>query len=453
MKLTNKITAIILLLLSLTLLSSCLQRASGSQGETGEGNRETEQKHATTSNTKTEEPAVLGVSPEVEDAFTKALAAIISLDNETMAELEDAYQTQYGYPLALNDVIAEPGDLLGGTFCYGKFDECIVIFSPTMLTVVSSKTIADEVFSYGSSFALYGYHDGMFYSLEEAYEKGFLTKDEVAIAAECHRTIGRYNGLRAYYEKAISALIPPEEDTRKSIVEAFSDGGSSIEWISLDNKEQFASPHLRSYGDFNGCTVLLMTLQSEDKNTQIIADSSFEYSYGNQIKVWVKGQFLNIVDAYGQKFITKDMVANISDIHNNSKYLSMNDNANQEFKLKMPSQELQERFVDEYVAYRDYDPEDNPTVAIESWYGSFGDIHFLFVFDGQIDYSQAYWTDNVAESSFAYADGQSILVWVNKQFLTMKQAYEQDLITVDMIKTIENVHEGIDGSPIIMLEH
>jgi hypothetical protein len=131
----------------------------------------------------------------------------------------------------------------------------------------------------------------------------------------------------------------------------------------------------------------------------------------------------------------------------------MNANANQEFKLEMPSQELQERFIDEYVAYRDYDPEDNPIVAIESWYGSFGDIHFLFVFDGQIDYSQAYWTDNVAESSFAYADGQSILVWVNKQFLTMKQAYEQDLITVDMIKTIENVYKGIDGVPIIMLEH
>ena len=124
-----------------------------------------------------------------------------------------------------------------------------------------------------------------------------------------------------------------------------------------------------------------------------------------------------------------------------------------EYTLEMPSQELQERFVNEYVAYQNYDPEDHSTIAIESWYGSFGDIHFLFVFDGQIDYSHAYWTDSVAESSFAYADGQSILVWVNKQFLTMKQAYEQNLITVDMIKTIENVYKGIDGSPIIMLEH
>ena len=123
-----------------------------------------------------------------------------------------------------------------------------------------------------------------------------------------------------------------------------------------------------------------------------------------------------------------------------------------EFKLEEPSEKLQTRFVNEYVAYRNYDPEDHPTVAIESWYGSFGNIHFLLVFDGQIAYSQAHWTDNVAESSFAYADGQSILVWVNKQFLTIKQAYEQDLITVDMIKTIENIHNGSEGHPIQMLK-
>ena len=256
------------------------------------------------------------VSPEIEDAFTKALAAIISLDNETMAKLEDAYQTQYGYPLALDDVKAEPGDLLGGTFCYGKFDECIVIFSPTMLAVLSSKMIADEVFSYGSSFVLYGYHDGVFYSLEEAYEKGFITKDEVAIAAECHRTIGRYNALRACYDRATSALKLPEENTRKSIVEAFGDKGSSIAWLNLDNKEQFASPHLRSYGDFNGCTVLLMTLQSEDKNTQIVADRSFESQMGFSLWAYYEEALYSLEEAYEKGFISQSDIGVAVALHN-----------------------------------------------------------------------------------------------------------------------------------------
>ncbi len=324
MKLINKIPTLILLLLSLTLLSSCLQRASGSQGETEESNRETEQKHTTTSNKTTEEPPVLDVSPKIEDAFTKALAAIITLDNEAMAELEDTYQIQYGYPLALNDVIAEPGDLLGGTFCYGKFDECIVIFSPTMLTVVSSETIADEVFSYGSSFALYGYHDGVFYSLEEAYEKGFITKDEVAIAAERHRTIGWYNGLRACYEKATAALRLPEEDTRQNIIEAFDDKDSSIAWLNLDNEEQFASLHLRSYGDFNGYTVLLMTLQSEDKNTQIVADSSFESQMGFSLWAYYEETLYSLEEAYEKGFISQHDIGVAAARHNEvERYIEM----------------------------------------------------------------------------------------------------------------------------------
>ena len=129
------------------------------------------------------------------------------------------------------------------------------------------------------------------------------------------------------------------------------------------------------------------------------------------------------------------------------------DSTFQDFKLEKPSRVLQARFVNKYIAYRSYNHKDSPTVAIEAWYGSFGSLHFLLVFDAQLVYSQAYWTDVVAESSFAYPDGQSITVWVNKQFLTIKQAYEQNLITVDMIKTIKNIHNGSDGSPIRMLEH
>ena len=125
---------------------------------------------------------------------------------------------------------------------------------------------------------------------------------------------------------------------------------------------------------------------------------------------------------------------------------------NLEFKLEMPSEELQERFVNEYIAYRNYDPQNHPTVAIETWFGSFGDIHFLFVGDGGLEYTDALWTDSVADCSFAYPTGQSIRVWVDGQFLLIKQAYEQNQITADMVKTIENIYNGIDGHRIKMSE-
>ncbi len=205
-----------------------------------------------------------------------------------------------------------------------------------------------------------------------------------------------------------------------------------------------------SYGDIH----FLMIEDGDYHDAEwgkIVAGYSFEYSYGNQIKAWVRGQFLNLDDAYEQSLITKDMVAKISEVHKSSGYISMYGNTNQEFKLEMPSEELQERFVNEYLAYQKYDPESDVSVAIQYWYGSFGDIHFLYVFDNQLTYSAAYWTDYIAGSSFEYCDGQSIMVWIDEQFLTMDQAYLQDLISVDMVKTIENIHNGSEGSSIRML--
>ncbi len=122
------------------------------------------------------------------------------------------------------------------------------------------------------------------------------------------------------------------------------------------------------------------------------------------------------------------------------------------YVLEMPSEELQDRFVKEYVAYHNYDSENHPTVAIELWYGSFDDIHFVFVYDGDLLYTQAIWTDTVAGCSFTYRDGHAIKVWVNEQFLSIKKAYEQNLITADMIKVIESIHNGSAGSPIKMWE-
>ena len=121
-----------------------------------------------------------------------------------------------------------------------------------------------------------------------------------------------------------------------------------------------------------------------------------------------------------------------------------------EFVLETPSEELQARFVEEYVAYQKYDPEDHPTVAIERWYGSFGDIHFLFVSDGNLDYHQAHFTDVIAESVFEYPTSQRIMVWVDGQFLTIKKAYEQNLITKEMVATIANIRNGSAGHSIKM---
>ena len=189
MKHTNKILTLILLLLSFSLLFSC-------------SFEETAKTQITESNDNKIPPESVSVPPEVEDTFNNAIASIVMLDERMTEQLKNDYQTQYGYPLSLNVTYAKPGDHLAGTFCYGNFADCIVIFTPSMLTVYTTKTIAGETFDYGSSFSILGYHEGVFYPLDEAYENGYITKEEVAAAAQRHKTIRQYNVIRSLYEKA-----------------------------------------------------------------------------------------------------------------------------------------------------------------------------------------------------------------------------------------------------------
>ena len=124
-----------------------------------------------------------------------------------------------------------------------------------------------------------------------------------------------------------------------------------------------------------------------------------------------------------------------------------------QFVLEMPSKELQERFINGYKAFmaQQYgDAYQNPSfvIEIEYWYGSFGDIHFLFIDDGNLGYLDVHTTDVIADCSFSYPNSRRIMVWVNGQFLSIETAYEQNLITKNMVETIANIHNGTKGNPI-----
>ena len=128
-----------------------------------------------------------------------------------------------------------------------------------------------------------------------------------------------------------------------------------------------------------------------------------------------------------------------------------------QFVLEMPSKELQERFVNEYKAFmistlpesnQEYYKTPNPVIGIDRWYGSFGDIHFLFIDDGNLGYLDVHTTDDIADCSFSYPNSRRIMVWVNGQFLSIETAYKQNLITKNMVETIANIHNGTKGNPI-----
>ncbi len=127
------------------------------------------------------------------DLYQNAVTSIVTLDAKAKERLESDYKKQYGDSLFLNEYTKQPGKPLLGAFCYGEFENCTVIFMPTDLAIVTEITVADQAFSYGSSVVLYGYHNGTFYELADAFDNGYISEDDVAKAAQRHNNISSYN--------------------------------------------------------------------------------------------------------------------------------------------------------------------------------------------------------------------------------------------------------------------
>ena len=72
---------------------------------------------------------------------------------------------------------------------YGTYGDCIVIFMPGFLQANWTETIAGEEFTHSVIFGLKVFYNGEFLTLEQAYEQGLISKEQVSLIAEYHRNV------------------------------------------------------------------------------------------------------------------------------------------------------------------------------------------------------------------------------------------------------------------------
>ena len=70
---------------------------------------------------------------------------------------------------------------------YGTYDDAVVFFSYGMLAVMWQINVAGVEFSWPTNGNLHVYKAGKFYSLEEAYESGLLTKGNIISISIHHK--------------------------------------------------------------------------------------------------------------------------------------------------------------------------------------------------------------------------------------------------------------------------
>jgi hypothetical protein len=254
----------------------------------------------------------------------------------------------------------------------------------------------------------------------------------------------------------------PPKDLLRQIEEAYID----YRIASSDNVSDTADRNLLRrhvlyyYGSYGGAEVVTVEDSYIFKDNMLgiyfpyesVAGEIISYLDGNRIYVWKDGEIFTVTKAYEQGILTQEDVAALADMQNNKQYLDVRPlyvrsltAGDSGFRLEKPSKELQKRFAEEYVAYQNgkrpdtKDPYRTSDVSIARWYGSFEDIHFLWVTDRKLMYYAVLTGESYYGYSFSYGSSQSITVWVEGEFITMSEAYKRGVLTEDMAATIWSV--------------
>lgn len=133
---------------------------------------------------------------------------------------------------------------------------------------------------------------GTFYTLEEAYEAGFLTRDDLMSIAYYH------NGGRQNNESVMAEDYAPKPKVPKELSEEISLKIRNTAAYDFRNDESVNAPKavaddfkiIEYCGTYNHCVAIMMTDNytgyTGALHTDIISEISFCYNGGNEIKIW-----------------------------------------------------------------------------------------------------------------------------------------------------------------------
>ena len=125
------------------------------------------------------------------------LTSCASKDDYTTETDEAGYpENDYGKHLYGESYDSETDGEVSIESCYGIYNGCVpVMFSQIAFTVITDVQVEGINFHYRSSNTIKVWKDGTFYSIQEAYDQGFLTKEQIQTIADMHNN-GQYKVIK-----------------------------------------------------------------------------------------------------------------------------------------------------------------------------------------------------------------------------------------------------------------
>jgi len=198
----------------------------------------------------------------------------------------------------------------------GDFNGCYCFYTVAATDAEDTEIIAGYEFTYSKGFTLYAIYKGEKMYLREAFDRGYLTQDEVGMMAAYHERIRR-NIVTFNPPETTTPLyilfpdyIPePLDSSKKEAIEALMGGDTS--WYHENRKNFYGIQYLGTFGE---CIVLSRRGEGSLKPRNI-AGYDFYVSDGADVVVYFDNQIIDLEDAYNLGFISKEDIGMAACLH------------------------------------------------------------------------------------------------------------------------------------------
>ncbi len=352
---------------------------------------------------------------------------------------------------------------------FGTYDNCIVVSINMNSDIPPSDDIEEKIENYKFVYSsrkrgISVYRNGSFTSLSDAYEKGWLSKEDVRDIYHYHST-----------DTAIKNIYTPSPIIPLSTEKAIKIKQDYIKRYNVDDEDEKYFIIEEYFGIYNNCIVMLIdcahtyaTMEYEIE----IAGYEFVFPVIREFDVYRNGEFTSLEKAYEKGWVSKEDVRDIhyyystdtgiKDIYTPSPLVSLT--AKQELKIKQDyleykkedvqrlrdsenqyynslSSKEQEKYKLEKGSPDNYiDELIENYLKIQVYFGTYNNCAVMILDSPFSVYFQAQTFNEIGGYVFAYPVMRSTAVYRNGEFVTLEQAYEKGWLSDENMKDIYYYH-------------
>jgi len=199
----------------------------------------------------------------------------------------------------------------------GDFNGCYCYYSVGQLTHVETKTIAGYDFTYPMSFTLDAIYNGEKMYLSEAYDRGYLTKDEVGMMAAYHArvmkdmvTFDPPETTTPLYNLFPDYVPDPLDEVKKKEIEVLL--GGKTNWYHETRNYR----GIWYLGTFNGYVIFVHFDEYKDLDDRVvIAEYPFTLAKDAKLVAYVEGELIDLEVAYEKGLFTDEEIGMVASLN------------------------------------------------------------------------------------------------------------------------------------------